>query len=79
MNNATKTVYKTITPAEFQQITGYRFSLSLVKSLVDDEDYFQDMQDIDLYQFELAGKDFSFDSYLNEIEVLVEEITATYI
>ena len=79
MNNATKTVYKTITPAEFQQITGYRFSLSLVKSLVDDEDYFADMQDLELYQFELAGKDFSFDSYLNEIEVLVEEITATYI
>lgn len=79
MNNATKTIYRTISPKEFTEITGMKFSLTLVESLVNDEDYFKDMQDIDLYQFDIDGNEFSFDSYLNEIEILVEEITATYI
>ena len=79
MNNANKTVYRTISPKEFAEITGMRFSLSLVESLIDDKDELESMQDVELYQFEIGKNSFSYDSYLNEIETLAESITATYI
>jgi hypothetical protein len=79
MNNATETVYRTITPKEFEEMTGMRFSLQLVVSLIDDEDELELMQDTELYQFEIEGREFSYDSYLNEIDISAESITATYI
>jgi len=39
----------------------------------------ESMQDVELYQFEIGKNSFSYDSCLNEIEILSESITANYI